>query len=58
MSADTTRVVFVCEAVHETAREDVARLLDSVSTELQSLWGISSHAMILTPDNPWFESER
>lgn len=56
VSTDTTRVVFVCEAVHETAREDVSRLLESVSTELQSIWGVSSHTMILTPENPRFES--
>lgn len=52
---DTRRVLVVAEAMHATAREDVARLLDVLAAELQAGWGVPSTARLLAADAPLFE---
>lgn len=53
---DTTSVLFVSEAVHPTAAEDVPKLLAAVATELKNIWGIESRSDILSPSNLRFET--
>jgi DNA/RNA-binding domain of Phe-tRNA-synthetase-like protein len=53
---DTTSVLFVAEAVHSTASEDVPNLLSAVAAELKNVWGIGSRSDVLSPLNLRFET--
>jgi DNA/RNA-binding domain of Phe-tRNA-synthetase-like protein len=55
VSAETNDVVIVAEALHDTARADVERLLRTVSDELASIWSITSRSAVLTSSSPRFE---
>ena len=49
------RVLIVAEALHPSARADLARLLDSLTTELTAVWPASLRSAILSADAPRFE---
>jgi DNA/RNA-binding domain of Phe-tRNA-synthetase-like protein len=55
VSAETNDVVIVAEALHDTARDDVERLLRTVSDELAGIWSITSRSSVLTSSSPRFE---
>jgi DNA/RNA-binding domain of Phe-tRNA-synthetase-like protein len=48
---NTSAVLFVTEAMHATAPDDVPRVLDAIATELKKVWGIDSRRDILSPTN-------
>ncbi len=41
VSDATQSVLIVSEAMHETAGEDVARLIETLATEIGSAWSVS-----------------
>ncbi|HEX6443716.1 MAG TPA: phenylalanine--tRNA ligase beta subunit-related protein [Streptosporangiales bacterium] len=51
---ETTSVLVVAEAMHETARADIARLVDALSAELAATWRPPPATGVLTPDAPEF----
>jgi DNA/RNA-binding domain of Phe-tRNA-synthetase-like protein len=55
VSAETNDVVIVAEALHDTARADVERLLRTVSDELTRIWSITSRSAVLTSSSARFE---
>lgn len=44
---DTRRALLVCEALHETAAQDVARLVDELREGLERLFGVAPHTALL-----------
>ena len=54
---DTTRsVLIVAEALHDTARDDVERLVAAVATELAAGWPVSPKTALLSRSAPEFVS--
>ncbi|MEV0625469.1 B3/B4 domain-containing protein [Nonomuraea wenchangensis] len=54
---DTADVLIVAEALHETARADVESLMDTLATELTTLWPATSpRPAVLTPSAPCFDT--
>lgn len=53
---DTATVLFVSEALHPSANEDMPKVLDAIATELKNVWGIDSRSDILSPSNLRFET--
>lgn len=53
--ADTATVLIVAEAMHAGAREDVERLLVTLSQALAEGWGSAAQTAVLMPDRPQFE---
>ncbi len=53
--ADTKGVLIVAEALHQTARADIARLLDVLVSELSTSWARPSAMAILTAASPSIE---
>ena len=51
---ETTSVLVVAEAMHETARADIARLVDALSAELAAAWRPPTATGVLTPGAPEF----
>jgi DNA/RNA-binding domain of Phe-tRNA-synthetase-like protein len=51
---ETTSVLIVAEAMHATAEEDVARLIATISAELEAIWGLSVTTAALTAASPRF----
>ena len=51
----TTSVLIVAEALHQSADEDVPRLMATLAEELETLWSASPTAKILTSSAPHFE---
>jgi hypothetical protein len=45
----------VSEGLHETAAEDVARLIQALAGEISPLWGPLRQQAILTSENPKLE---
>ncbi|PZF87802.1 B3/B4 domain-containing protein [Micromonospora deserti] len=52
---DTATILVVVEAMHDSASEDVPRLLAALAGELRRGWGVSSRWALLTPAAPRFE---
>ena len=48
----TSTVVIVAEAMHNSARPDVERLLDKLADELQIIWSVDSRSAVLTSASP------
>jgi DNA/RNA-binding domain of Phe-tRNA-synthetase-like protein len=53
--ANTTAVVIVAEAMHESAHADVERLVVTIATELDAVWSIRPRSALLTSSSPRFE---
>ncbi|TAM54479.1 MAG: hypothetical protein EPN57_05855 [Paraburkholderia sp.] len=53
--ADTKAVLIVAEALHQTARADIARLLDALASELNMLWIAPVSVATLTAASPSIE---
>ena len=51
---DTSSVLVVVEAMHDSAARDVPRLLDTLAGELERGWGASTRTTLLTPAAPGF----
>lgn len=55
VSGATGRVLIVSEAMHETAAEDVARLIETLAAEIGDTWGVVPRPAMLTPEDRRFE---
>lgn len=53
--ADTTSVLIVAEAMHDTASADIERLATTISNELDTIWSVPAKSATLTPAAPMFE---
>jgi DNA/RNA-binding domain of Phe-tRNA-synthetase-like protein len=51
----TSTVVIVAEAMHDTARPDVERLMHTLAGELQVIWSVDARSALLTSASPGFE---
>jgi DNA/RNA-binding domain of Phe-tRNA-synthetase-like protein len=51
----TTRVLIVVEALHEGAAHDVRALIDTLASEMQSIFGVSIRSAMLSNEAPTFE---
>ena len=52
---ETTEVLIVAEAMHDTAVRDVQELIDTLVSELDALWGSRARHAMLTSAAPRFE---
>jgi DNA/RNA-binding domain of Phe-tRNA-synthetase-like protein len=52
---ETSAVLVVAEALHESAPADVGRLTDALASEIQSIWSTTPEVAILTASAPRFE---
>jgi len=52
----TSTVLIVAEAMHESAPADVGRLLEEISAELAAAWPASPRLEMLSPERPRFEA--
>jgi hypothetical protein len=48
-------VLIVSEAMHETAAEDIARLVETLAAEIQEVWSVEPVTSMLTPERPRFD---
>lgn len=55
VSRQTERVLIVSEAMHETASEDVARLIETLAAEVREVWSVEPRTAMLTPEDRRFE---
>jgi DNA/RNA-binding domain of Phe-tRNA-synthetase-like protein len=55
VSAMTTNVLIVAEAMHESAEADVERLVATVSREISAVWGCLPQIALLSATDPVFE---
>jgi DNA/RNA-binding domain of Phe-tRNA-synthetase-like protein len=53
--ADTTDVLIVAEAMHDSAESDVVRLVGEVVDELQSVWSVTPKSGLLSRSSPRFD---
>ncbi|GIJ80980.1 B3/B4 domain-containing protein (DNA/RNA-binding domain of Phe-tRNA-synthetase) [Micromonospora phaseoli] len=53
---DTSTVLVVVEAVHDSAAQGVPRLLDTLAAGLRQGWGVDSRVGMLTPLRPRFQA--
>jgi DNA/RNA-binding domain of Phe-tRNA-synthetase-like protein len=51
----TTRVLIVVEALHGSAAHDVRELIDTLTQELRSIFGVSVRSAMLSNEAPTFE---
>jgi DNA/RNA-binding domain of Phe-tRNA-synthetase-like protein len=51
----TGTVLVVSEAMHETSAADVARLIETLSTELRGVWSVEPQSAMLSPEERRFE---
>lgn len=51
----TARALIVAEALHETAREDVARLMTALSEAIVAAWGVRPSMAMLDRSSPRFD---
>lgn len=51
---NTSTVLIVSEAMHESAAEDVARLIETLSGELHAVWPVEPRTAMLTPEDRRF----
>lgn len=52
----TASVVVVAEAMHESADDDVARLVGALAADLASVWSVTPRTAVLTAASPRFGS--
>ncbi|QRY66801.1 hypothetical protein JVX98_20710 [Ensifer sp. PDNC004] len=52
---ETTRALIVAEALHETAREDIERLLTALSPAIEQSWGARPSMTMLDRSSPRFD---
>ncbi len=52
---DTTRVLIVAEALHDSAQTDMERLRARIVNEISAVWSASPRSAILTSASPRFE---
>ena len=52
---DTRSVLIVAEALHESAGNDVAKLIDAIASELTAIWSIEAKRDLLSPSSPRFD---
>jgi len=52
---DTTTILIVAEAMHESAAEDVSRLIEALAGEGQAIWATSPTTAMLSQGKPRFE---
>lgn len=52
---ETTRVLIVAEAMHESAPDDVPRLVATIAEELSAVWPIKPETAILSQSSSQFE---
>jgi DNA/RNA-binding domain of Phe-tRNA-synthetase-like protein len=52
---ETAAVLIVAEAMHESAPDDVPRLVETLAAELEEIWGATPRAAVLTASAPRFE---
>ena len=50
----TSSVLVVAEALHDSASEDIAKLLETLAEELDAVWPLSPTAAILSRESPRF----
>lgn len=55
MRDDTSRALIVAEALHESAGEDVQRLTETLTREIQGVWPVRVTSAIVTSSAPRFE---
>lgn len=56
MRPETTSALIACEALHEPAAADVARLVQTLAAETEQVgWKVQSGPLVLSPDSPRFE---
>lgn len=55
VSGDTSRMLVVSEAMHESAATDVPRLIETVASELSTHWGVDAHFTILSAASSRFD---
>ncbi len=53
--ATTTRVLIVAEALHDTAVDDMPRLVEAVASEVGAAWSTTPTSAILSETSPRFE---
>lgn len=51
----TASVLIIAEAMHDTARDDMERLLAAIDGELRAIWSVTPKASMLTEDSPQFD---
>jgi DNA/RNA-binding domain of Phe-tRNA-synthetase-like protein len=52
---DTRSVLIVAEAMHDTAHNDVPKLIGAIADELLAVWRIEARTGFLTPSSPRFD---
>ncbi len=52
---DARSVLIVAEALHESAGNDVAKLIDAIASELTAIWSIEAKRDLLSPSSPRFD---
>ena len=52
---DTKSVLIVAEALHDSARADVTRLIDAITAELSSVWSVEARSGLLSHSSPRFD---
>jgi DNA/RNA-binding domain of Phe-tRNA-synthetase-like protein len=55
VSGDTDAVLIVAEALHDSAGDDVPRLVASLAADLTALWSATAWSAILSSSAPRFE---
>lgn len=53
--AETTRVLIVAEALHDSARADIERLVAALADELTAVWSVTPRTGVLTSSSPRVE---
>jgi DNA/RNA-binding domain of Phe-tRNA-synthetase-like protein len=51
----TTSVLIVAEAMHDSARADIERLIASIADELNNIWSVTPKSTMLSQSSPRFE---
>lgn len=51
----TVRVLIVAEALHDTAADDVALLVETIASEVEAVWSATPRSAILSQSSPRFE---
>ncbi len=52
VTAETSKILVICEALHEAANADVAILMDKLAEGMAHLWPPHSYQTIITADSP------
>jgi DNA/RNA-binding domain of Phe-tRNA-synthetase-like protein len=55
VASETTAVLIVAEAVHESAAADIERLVATLAGEVDAVWSVSSTSAVLSRSSPRFD---